>query len=726
MMCGLIVVLLIVWFIWYTQYSGPLTETFQRGGNHFDVTGLNVDYYFTDQTGRKGGHIKREVHRGPIDFDWKEDNVLNSENPDNIRLDFTGYFKAPVTGPVRFRTRSDDGVRVHFNGTTIIDQWKLQAPTIAISEPVHLIAGQEYPFKLEYFEHGGGATLRLEMNVEPEPKSEPESESWFTVPGDMFATERIPVHGLHLTAYHSDQVGSKGDIVKQEHHTGPIRFNWHDGPVAGTGLKDNIRLDFTGFVKAPITGIMQFRTRSDDGVRVYFNEERVIDQWKLQGPTYAVSSDLRMVKDYTYPFALEWYEHGGSAMLELEWKSKDSEEWTVVPVSAFRLQAEEPPAETETEPVRAMVEEIEAEDPVENQGLNVTYYHSDRHGSKGDIIKTEVHRDTIDFDWKDGPVLNSGLTDNVRLDFSGFLKVPTKGPIEFQARSDDGVRVYFNGNKVIDQWRLQAPTFTRSGPVNAQKDKTYPFKVEWYDHGGGATITMAWRRVGDSEWRVIPASAYRVQTEDTQELAEVVTKQGKKIKKSNAKLDQINRKLDVKDELTEEEHVTVQEMAIKNGDINRLAEETKHVLNAKKETASAQDEEVAVDEDVARQFRVATQVSSQEDTDIVALTKRINRTRKMVDLHNTHLMGLDYQLKHLRNNIETNNALLISIKGKLENSLKPTNHASVKSPQEEQQRAKQVQATAETIARNCPVCPLYAKAPMNVWSGYGDMVKKSW
>lgn len=724
MLCGLVVVLLIVWFIWYTQYHGKPTNAIpnlyrwplQRGGNHFDVTGLNVDYYQTDRTGRKGNHLKNEVHRGPIDFDWKDGNVLNSDRRDNVRLDFTGYFKSPVTGPVRFRTRSDDGVRVHFDERPIIDQWKLQAPTIAISDPVQLVSEQEYPFKLEWFEHGGGATLRLEMNTS--------GDAWSVVPGELFATEKIPVHGLHLTAYHSDRVGSKGEMVKQDHLTGPIQFNWRGGPVAGTNLRDNVRLDFTGFVKAPETGVMQFRTRSDDGVRVYFNEERVIDQWKLQGPTHAVSSDLRMVKDYTYPFTLEWYEHGGGAVLELEWKPKDSEEWSVVPVSAFRLQAEEPPAsQPEPQPVE---EEEEEEEPVENQGMTITYYHSDRHGVKGEVIKTETHRGTIDFDWREGPVLNSGLRDNVRLEFAGFLKVPTNGPIEFQARSDDGVRVYFNGNKVIDQWRLQAPTFARSGPVPAQKDKTYPFKVEWYEHGGGATITMAWRKVGDSEWRVIPASSYRVQTEDAQELAEVVTKQEKKVKKSNAKLDKINRKLDVKDELTEEEHQVVQEMAVKNGDVNRLAEETEKALTAKKETAEAQDEEVAADEEVARQFRVAAQVSSQEDTDILALTKQIGDTRKMVNLHNTRLSALDYQLKHLRNNIETNNALLISIKGKLENSLKPTNQASVKSPQEEQQKAKQVQVTAETIARNCPVCPMYARAPVNVWSGYGDMVKKSW
>lgn len=724
MFCKLVIVLLIIWFVWYTQYDAkPINpfKMFQRGGN-FDITGLNVDYYQTDRTGQKGKHLKREVHRGPIHFDWNKGNVLNSGFRDNIRLDFTGYLKAPITGPVQFRTRSDDGIRVYLNDALIIDQWKLQAPTIAIAEPVQMVAGQEYPFKLEWYEHGGGAVLQFEMNT---------GKDWVVVPGDLFTTEKIPVHGLNLTVYRSDRVGSKGEVVKQEHHAAPIQFNWQEGPVAGTDLRDNVRLDFTGFIKAPETGIMQFRTRSDDGVRVYFNEERVIDQWKLQGPTYAVSSDLRMVKGYTYPFMLEWYEHGGGAVLELEWKAKAAKDWTIVPVSAFRVQPEKPPAEETLVPETKMESEtempvIEEEEPVENQGMTVTSYHSDKHGAKGELIKTEVHRGPINFDWKEGAVLNTGLKDNVRLEFMGFLKVPIQGPIEFRVRSDDGVRVYYNGKKVIDQWKLQAPTLSESGPVPAQKDTTYPFKVEWYEHGGGATLTMAWRKVGDSEWRVIPASAYRIQTEDEQELVNVVTKQEKKVKKNNAKLDKINRKLDVKGELTEEEHRVVQEMAIKNGAINRLAEETEQALSVKKEEAVAQEEEVAVDEEVARNFRVAAQVSSQEDADIVALTNQISSTRKMVDMHNARLQDLDYQLKHLRNNIETNNALLISIKGKLENSIKTSTQASVKSPQEEQQKAKQVQVTTETIARNCPVCPVYAKAPLNVWAGYGDMVKKSW
>jgi hypothetical protein len=406
----------------------------------------------------------------------------------------------------------------------------------------------------------------------------------------------------------------------------------------------------------------------------------------------------------------------------------------------------------------------------EHTGLLVNYYNSDKNGIKGPHLKQEVYKGPIDFNWKGGQVLNSGLKDNVRLDFTGFLIVPA-GTWYFRTRSDDGVRLHIGGKRVIDQWKLQGPTYAQSEGVEIGAKAT-PFRLEWYEHNGGATLKLEAKYMSPmideairsevlsrSPWSVLPQTAFLTQppkpkepveeekeekeekeeiivpppkwggpvgSEPESNIEETVVEQERKVKKNKVKLENINRKLDVKDELTEGEHEMVQKAAVKNKDVAKLVEEAEQVLKVKEEKIEEQAEELQQDEELARQFKATAQSAEQEDETILRLTKQISSTKTLVNTHGSRLSSLSVQLKQLRANIDMNNALLVSIKGKLENSVKTTGYASTKSSQEEQIKVAQVAATSTAIKNNCPICPMYAKAPVNVWTGYGDMVKKTW
>jgi MSHA biogenesis protein MshQ len=60
-----------------------------------------------------------------------------------------------------FQTVSDDGVRLWVNNQLIIDNWTNHAATTDTSIPVNLVADQLYPIRLEYYEDGGNAVIRL-------------------------------------------------------------------------------------------------------------------------------------------------------------------------------------------------------------------------------------------------------------------------------------------------------------------------------------------------------------------------------------------------------------------------------------------------------------------------------------------------------------------------------------------------------------------------------------
>jgi len=139
--------------------------------------------------------------------------------------------------------------------------------------------------------------------------------------------------GLMVHYHHADKRGN-GNIFRSEVHNNKIHYNWGSGNVLNSKRRDRVKLLFRGLIKSPVTGPVYFRTRSDDGIRLTINKNRIINQWRLQGPTRGISAAINMVKEQNYPFALDWYEYGGGAMCQLEWKYGNAG-WHPVPKEFF-------------------------------------------------------------------------------------------------------------------------------------------------------------------------------------------------------------------------------------------------------------------------------------------------------------------------------------------------------------------------------------------------------
>jgi hypothetical protein len=141
-------------------------------------------------------------------------------------------------------------------------------------------------------------------------------------------------------------------------------------------------------------------------------------------------------------------------------------------------------------------------------GLVLKYYDSNANGSSGEHFKTELHNNTIKYNWEKGVILNSNKIDNIRLEFTGFIKAPVTGSVDFRVRSDDGIRLFIDGQPVIDKWKLQsAENYHTSPPIPMIKDEYLPFKLEWYEHGGGAVLELSWRYLGDP-WKSVPSEYF--------------------------------------------------------------------------------------------------------------------------------------------------------------------------------------------------------------------------
>ena len=144
-------------------------------------------------------------------------------------------------------------------------------------------------------------------------------------------------------------------------------------------------------------------------------------------------------------------------------------------------------------------------------GLTLNYYNCDIKGNRTSFIKTEKHIDNINYNWGPYNILNSGRRDRIYLEFEGFIQVPQDigdyDTINFRVHTDDGIRLKIGDKTVFDEWRGQVDTFTN----NIDKmvgGKKYPFKLEWYDGGGGAKIQLQWKYGNNTDFETVPFTAF--------------------------------------------------------------------------------------------------------------------------------------------------------------------------------------------------------------------------
>jgi hypothetical protein len=98
-----------------------------------------------------------------------------------------------------------------------------------------------------------------------------------------------------------------------------IDFDWGTGiPGAGIGV-DFFLARWTGQVEAPETGTYTFSVRTDDGVRLWVNNQLIIDKWFNQyGNTW--SNEIQLTAGQRYDIRMDMYEWDGGAEAHLWWR----------------------------------------------------------------------------------------------------------------------------------------------------------------------------------------------------------------------------------------------------------------------------------------------------------------------------------------------------------------------------------------------------------------------
>ena len=102
-------------------------------------------------------------------------------NTNGFSVRWTGFVEAPTTGSYRFRTVSDDGIRVWVAGVQRINNWTNHSATTDTSGTLNLVAGQKYAITVEYYDNTGSAVARLRWQT-------PGNGTFVAVPRDRLYT----------------------------------------------------------------------------------------------------------------------------------------------------------------------------------------------------------------------------------------------------------------------------------------------------------------------------------------------------------------------------------------------------------------------------------------------------------------------------------------------------------------------------------------------------------
>ncbi len=131
-------------------------------------------------------------------------------------------------------------------------------------------------------------------------------------------------------------------------------------------------------------------------------------------------------------------------------------------------------------------------------GLQAEYYNNT---DFSDFALSRVD-ETIDFNWAGGSPDPSIGVDTFSARWSGQVGAQYNEEYTFYTLSDDGVRLWVNGQLLIDNWTEHAPT-EDSGIITLAAGEKYDIVMEYYEQGGGAEARLFWSSASTSK-QIIP------------------------------------------------------------------------------------------------------------------------------------------------------------------------------------------------------------------------------
>jgi endo-1,4-beta-xylanase len=123
----------------------------------------------------------------------------------------------------------------------------------------------------------------------------------------------------------------------------------------------------------------------------------------------------------------------------------------------------------------------------EAAGLQAVYFDNE------DFTGTQVTRTdaTLNFNWKDSAPVPGIAADSFSVRWTGSVTPKYSELYTFIVHADDGVRLWVNGVKLIDDWGYRSGN--RFAKLRLEAGKAYAIKLEYHEGMGNARLQFTWK-----------------------------------------------------------------------------------------------------------------------------------------------------------------------------------------------------------------------------------------
>ncbi len=374
---------------------------------------------------------------------------------------YEGYIQIKQAGKYTFYTKSDDGSKLWINEQLLVDNDGLHALQERLGA-VYLTEGY-HPIRVTFFDRKYADGLQVSYEATGIAKQ--------TIPGEVLFTKApqpepiASVSGLHYRYYHG---------------------SWHElpdfsgmeavksGTVADFSLEPRTQQDdygflYEGYIQIKQAGKYTFYTKSDDGSKLWINEQLLVDNDGLHALQERLGA-VYLTEGY-HPIRVTFFDRKYADGLQVSYEATGIAKQTI-PGEVLFTKAPQP------EPIASV------------SGLHYRYYHGSWH-ELPDFSGMEAV--------KSGTVADFSLEPRTQQDdygflYEGYIQIKQAGKYTFYTKSDDGSKLWINEQLLVDNDGLHALQ-ERLGAVYLTEGY-HPIRVTFFDRKYADGLQVSYEATG--------------------------------------------------------------------------------------------------------------------------------------------------------------------------------------------------------------------------------------